>query len=663
MRVLTILLALCLPLFSIEKLNCDLLIVGGTESGCASAVQAARMGIGKIIIVNDTDWLGGQFSSEALVAIDESRGPSGYDQTVPFPRNGAFLDIINYLEKVNLEKHGVPRPGNTRVITTTTPKDAHIAFQRWLSPYVEKGQIEIINNAYVESAEVKDSKLLSVSFKSPNKTFTVKAQVTIDASDWGEVIKASGAAFEFGPDLYETYKEPLAPKTREGYPLTDMNPITYCMVLTEADEEAIIPKPKNYNPDNYRKHKYPKDTDWLYRSRRLVDSRKFPSAKNDSILLCFPAFDYPLDVYTADVVRKLEATEPGASKKNIAIMTREQRQIVFDDAKEHSLGFLYYLQTEAYDSKKENNFRKMKLYSEFLTKDKLPPKPYVRESLRIKARYMLKQQDTVPAGESKFNFSKIMFHDSVFSWQFEYDFHPTKRQFLKEGNEGPWLAVFRKGRTWGPPYSGKSNFPLRSLIPEKIEDLIAGQKNLGYTSIVSSAIRLHDQSMAVGQACGGTGAIAILNGIALHEIPYNRKVLIALQTALATTDESGAGISLWPYSDLAPDHPAFTAANLLSVQNCLPIKADSVKAELDKKLEPKWAMKVIAMTLTQLEDKPDLSKLPLSVSKGEFLLNLWNKVKALKWKAYPTDSSQDFDGDGVLNKFDPMPLNEKKESF
>ena len=47
----------------------DLLIVGGTESGCAAAVQAARMGVKKIILVNDIEWLGGQFSAEALMAM------------------------------------------------------------------------------------------------------------------------------------------------------------------------------------------------------------------------------------------------------------------------------------------------------------------------------------------------------------------------------------------------------------------------------------------------------------------------------------------------------------------------------------------------------------------------------------------------------------------
>jgi len=72
-----------------KEIEADLLVVGGTESGCAAAVQAARMGVERIVLVNDIDWLGGQFSAEALGAIDENRA-HGYNGKVPIPRSGIF---------------------------------------------------------------------------------------------------------------------------------------------------------------------------------------------------------------------------------------------------------------------------------------------------------------------------------------------------------------------------------------------------------------------------------------------------------------------------------------------------------------------------------------------------------------------------------------------
>ena len=53
-------------------LKVDLLVTGGTESGCAAAIQAARMGVKRIALVSDLEMLGGQFTAESLVAIDEN---------------------------------------------------------------------------------------------------------------------------------------------------------------------------------------------------------------------------------------------------------------------------------------------------------------------------------------------------------------------------------------------------------------------------------------------------------------------------------------------------------------------------------------------------------------------------------------------------------------
>ena len=80
-----------------EELEADLLVVGGTESGCAAAVQAARMGVKRIVLVNDIDWLGGQFSAEGLGAIDENRA-HGYNGKVPIPRSGIFREAIDAIE-------------------------------------------------------------------------------------------------------------------------------------------------------------------------------------------------------------------------------------------------------------------------------------------------------------------------------------------------------------------------------------------------------------------------------------------------------------------------------------------------------------------------------------------------------------------------------------
>ena len=63
----------CLPARA-ETLQTDLLIVGGTESGWAAAIQAACLGVKSITVVHDGSWPGGQCLEQGLVCVDESKG-------------------------------------------------------------------------------------------------------------------------------------------------------------------------------------------------------------------------------------------------------------------------------------------------------------------------------------------------------------------------------------------------------------------------------------------------------------------------------------------------------------------------------------------------------------------------------------------------------------
>ena len=638
----------------------DLLIVGGTESGVAAAIQAARMGVKSITLVNDIEWLGGQFSAESLASIDENRGPDGYGHGVPFPRSGLFKEAIERIEAVNLEKYGEPRPGNTRCITTGRPVDSARVFREMLQPYIDSGQVTLRSYFRPVRGVVSSGRLRSIHFESTTDNgavLDVMAEAVIDATDWGDVVKLAGAAYEYGPDLKATYDEPLAPELREGYPLTDMNPITYCMVIEETDDYTPIPEPAGYDPRNYRDHGYPKDPLWLYPTRRLVDRYNFEKVTHpDVLLMCFPAFDYPVDVWTQGVADALEATEPGASKKNIVDLTPAQRQIVFEDAKRRSLGFLYYLPTEVHDGMEDqtHSFRRFKLSDEFGTADKLPFKPYIRESLRTKAMYMMRQQDTMGYGGHATDFATVMYHDSVASWQFEYDFHPTGRKFLDGDPAGPWHAYFREGRTWGPPYSGRSTFPIRSMIPESVDGLLVAQKNLGYSSIVSSALRLHDQSMAVGQAVGAVAAVSLMAGVKPREIPYDRALISNVQEGVCARLDGGQPATLWPFGDLDPAHPAFVAVNLLGVRGGLPHRPDAVEFRADDPAAADWREAVVAASLATKVYTEAPAAPQEEMTRGEFALAWWAVIKDLPDVPYARQQEKDADGDGIPDKDDAL---------
>ena len=100
-----------------EPIDADLLVVGGSESACAAAVQAARLGVGRVVLVNDIDWLGGQFSAEGVGCLDEWTTVKG--KRVNFPRSGLFLEVVERMRAHNSARYGVPAPGNAFCGTET----------------------------------------------------------------------------------------------------------------------------------------------------------------------------------------------------------------------------------------------------------------------------------------------------------------------------------------------------------------------------------------------------------------------------------------------------------------------------------------------------------------------------------------------------------------
>jgi len=249
---------LSLPLLSLaEVIETDLLIVGADESGCAAAVQAARLGVKHIVLTNDHDWLGGQFSTQGIGPIDEWTLVEG--KRVNFPRSGTFLEIIDRIRTHNRLTYGRATPGNSWCGTDTIePQAAARIFEDWLAPYVNSGVIRIERGWDVASVAAESGRVTGVSFSpspfaknSPDKTLTVNARLTIDSSDLGDVIRRSGAGYMSGPDLRSRFGEPGAPETLDELGHQEMNPLSWCPLLRETGRDVTIPKPLRYDERSF----------------------------------------------------------------------------------------------------------------------------------------------------------------------------------------------------------------------------------------------------------------------------------------------------------------------------------------------------------------------------------------------------------------------------
>ncbi len=702
-----------------ETIDADLLVVGGSESACAAAVQAARLGVKRIVLVNDIDWLGGQFSAEGVGCPDEWTMVRG--KKVNFARSGLFLETIQRIRAHNSRTYGISTPGNSWCGTETIePAAGAKIFEELVGPYAGQGtkQLRLERGWQPAKVELDGKRVAGVTFErtdgSPGQLI-VRARLTVDSSDWGDVIRLSGAKYGAGPDLKARFNEPSAPEAFDEDGRQEMNPLTWCLVLREVGRDATMPKPPTYDARSYVElDKTPPWVDWagtdgiyapagwsIYTHRRLVDRWHFGfPAGTEATFLNWPVQDYPLCQLPQRVRDALEATEPGASRKNIVDLAPRQRRIIFEDVKQHALGMLYHLQTKVHDRVGDfpQSFRYMALTDEFGTADHLPFKPYVREGLRLEALYMLREQD-IRAATREPKWARVLVPDAVFGFQFNIDFHPTRRKFLDNGDpSGPWRYTHTPTRNWHTD-TDRAMFPLRGLVPVEREGLLGAGKNIGVSSVVQSALRLHGQMMLVGQASGTLAWMSLRDGVEPRAIAADFAKVRELQRRLVRGC-GGPGVLLWPWQDLSPDDLWFEAANLLAVRGIWQADAESVEfapakivspAELSATLTrfgralaaPKeWSLPANFSTdgtatwgllhawLTSLglpADKGLAKQKDLPLTRGECVRFLWAALQqAGEWQpttpAYLTPG-HDSDGDGLADLDDALPFDHNNRNL
>jgi len=193
-------------------------------------------------------------------------------------------------------------------------------------------------------------------------------------------------------------------------------------------------------------------------------------------------------------------------------------------ARELSLSFLYWMQTEAPRPDGGTGFRGLRLRSDVTgSHDGLAMAPYIRESRRIQAQYTIVEQDLSLAVRGQRG--AVTYPDSVGIGMYRIDLHPS---------------------TGGDNYIdiGASPFqiPLGALLPRRLTNLVAASKNIGTTHITNGCYRLHPVEWNVGEVAGMLAAHCLSSGKQPTQVRTEAEELRIFQQLLVAD-----GIELdWP---------------------------------------------------------------------------------------------------------------------
>ncbi|HTW83302.1 MAG TPA: FAD-dependent oxidoreductase [Candidatus Sulfotelmatobacter sp.] len=527
-----------------EERTFDVLVVGASLGGVAAALRASAMGA-SVCLLEASEWIGGQYSSQGLTRGDETEYIAGGTGCTALYAQFRANAVAYYTSSFALSATGKAlhpfQPGavDARYATNLRvgPRVAHLVLAQMLRATAPA--VTVLTGMRAHSVESNGSRVAAVIAR-PYDGAPVRfaASYVLDATDLGEVLVLADAPHAIGAEARTEFGEPAAPDA--AHPEW-IQPITLPVAVERrpAGENHTIPKPLGYD-EIVRAKPFAMEfgAGGVFRATggdSLFNYRQFVAAAN----FADPSLRY--DVTTLNDVSN-DYREEGFPTGDPA-----RDQSVLLAARARSLAYVYWLQTACpRDDGTGNGYPNVRVATEvFGTPDGVAPLPYVRESRRIKARKTVRQQDIVVGDAPR----ATLFPDACGIGWYRLDMHT-----LLNGM---------------PDYEGRQpahfQIPLGALVPaDGTENLLPACKNLGVTHITNSAYRVHPIEWNIGEAAGALAAFCVKHAMTPSTV-LEAPQLHVFQDALLA-----AGVPLYWWSDLPPaDAALFRAAHLLGARGYL----------------------------------------------------------------------------------------------
>jgi hypothetical protein len=527
----------------------DVLIIGGGTGGVAAALAALRMGK-QVIMTEETDWIGGQLTAQA-VPPDENPYIETTGCTLSYRRfaegvRDYYRNNYPLTQEAREIVHFNPGKGNVSRLCHE-PRVALAVIEGMLAPYRSGGKLDILLCHRAISAEADGDSVRAVTVENleTGDQTVLRAPYILDATEMGDLLELANVEYIIGSESQAQTGEPHA-LTGDPQPV-DQQAVTWCFAMDYLPgEDHTIEKPRDYdfwrgyqadfwpgpqlgwhdvnpitlekryravfdsdgNTDFSRNHDF-----WHY--RRIFYKGYYPPGMfaSDITLVNWPQIDYWLGPLIG--------------------VSEEEKAKNLDACRQLSYSLMYWMQTEAPRHDGGYGYPGLRIRHDVVgTTDGLAKYVYVRESRRIQAEFTVVEQH-VGVEARKGHSGAEIFSDSVGVGHYRIDLHPSTGL-----------------RTYVDISSYPFQIPLGALIPVRVENLLPACKNLGVTHITNGCYRLHPVEWNIGEAAGALAAYCLDNNLTPRQVRNSAECLADFQSLLV--DKLGFVLA-WPeYARITP---------------------------------------------------------------------------------------------------------------
>ncbi len=533
----------------------DVVVAGAGTGGWAAAVQASRLGA-RVLLLEESDWIGGQMAAAAVTSMDEE----GCWEKFPIRERGIYREfhqsMINHYYTLDKDPFRAYYAWPEQLEGGYEPKIARAMLYAFIADARKTGTLDLATRTRVTAVSKKGEVITGVSVEHVDEKGTVvqrtiSIKVLVEATEYGDVLPLTGARYRVGT----TTSDHIDPASPVQYH-------TWVGVIREypggiPEHLKIRTPPPGYDPRKHG-HKLWGAHAWGSAAKWVKGPRSYRN------LLAWRGMadgDSPSTGMLTQVRHTQCGLNGGTQDYPVTAASIEDRNARLEGEREgiyRTLCQIYYLQQlglpwsvaedEGYDT--AHNRRTMEQLG--LREDlkgiavHLPQWPYVREARRARGLYTLRADDL-----TRFENAKL-FPTAVAMGDYYMDL-----------DHGPTAHAVETDLTSGeiPHGGGPFQVPFEVFIPETVDGLVMAEKNLSQSRHVNGATRLQPVTMLTGQAAGAIAATAVRD-----DLPPRKVNSVAVQSALLA---AGSNLIQRWYEDVIWGTELWQATQLLSLYGVL----------------------------------------------------------------------------------------------